>query len=78
MGRLKTLFRKPEFQAFIACLVLLVFSWPLLTIFEPMRTGFVFFYFFVAWGLVIFLLLMIAISHRRTESEQTDESEPEV
>lgn len=78
MGRLKTLFRKPEFQAFIACLVLLIFSWPILTILEPMRNGFVFYYFFVAWGFIIFILLLIAISHRRPGSGQTDESEPEV
>ncbi len=78
MGRLKTLFGKPEFQAFIACLVLLIFSWPLLTILEPMRNGFVFYYFFVAWGFVILILLLIAISHRRPGSGQSDESGPEV
>jgi hypothetical protein len=43
-----------------------------------MRNGFVFYYFFVAWGFIIFILLLIAISHRRPGSGQTDESEPEV
>jgi uncharacterized membrane protein len=78
MQRFKTLFRKPEFQAFIACLVFLIFSWPILTILESTRNGFVFFYLFVAWGIVIVILLLIAISHRKSESEQTSESEMEV
>jgi hypothetical protein len=78
MQRFKTLFRKPELQAFFACLVFLIFSWPILTILEPTRNGFVFFYLFAAWGLVIVLLLLIAISHRKMESGQSSESETEV
>ncbi len=78
MKRFKTLFRKPELQTFFACLVFLIFSWPILTIFEPMRNRFVFFYLFGAWSFVIVLLLLIAISHRKLESEQIPESEPEV
>jgi hypothetical protein len=76
MQKFKRLFRKPEFQAFIACLVLLIFSWPMMTILEPMRNGVVFYYFFVAWGLVIVLLMLIAISHRQLESGKTSASEP--
>ena len=64
MQNFKLLFRKPEFQTFIACLVLLIFSWPILTILEPIENGFVFYYFFVAWDVVIVFLLLIAISHR--------------
>lgn len=64
MQTFKTCFRKPEFQALVACLALLFFSWPILTILEPMRNGFVFYYFFVVWGVVIGFLLLIAISHR--------------
>jgi hypothetical protein len=76
MQKFKRLFRKPEFHAFIACLVLLIFSWPMMTILEPMRNGVVFYYFFVAWGLVIVLLMLIAISHRQLESGKTSASEP--
>lgn len=78
MQRFKALFRKPELHTFIACLVLLIFGWPLLTILEPTRNGFVFSYFFTAWGFAIVLLLLIAISHRHRQSEQTTRSEPEV
>ena len=77
MQRFKALFRKTELHAFIACLVLLIFSWPILTIIEPMRNGFVFFYLFAAWGLVIILLLMIAISYRGSGSERSAKSDPE-
>lgn len=76
MQKFKILFRKPEFQAFIACLVLLIFSWPILTILEPMRNGFVFYYLFVAWGFMIVFLLLIAISHRQLDSGMDSESEP--
>lgn len=78
MQRFKTLFRKPGLQAFFASLFFLIFSWPLLTILETKRNGFVFFYLFVAWGLLIVLLLLIAISHRKLEPGQTSESETEV
>jgi hypothetical protein len=78
MQRFKTLFRKSELQAFFACLVFLIFSWPILTILEPTRNGFVFFYLFAAWGLVIILLLVIAMSHRKMESGQSSESGTEV
>jgi Na+/melibiose symporter-like transporter len=78
MQRFKTLFRKPEFHAFIACLILLIFSWPILTILEPTKNRFVFFYLFATWGLVIILLLLIAISHRKLGSEQSSKSETEV
>ncbi|MFO8084635.1 MAG: hypothetical protein R6U27_09995 [Desulfobacterales bacterium] len=74
----KTLFRKPAFQTFIACLILLIFSWPILTIFESGRNGFVFFYFFFVWGLVIVILLLIAIGNKKQESAKKAESEPEV
>lgn len=76
MKKSKTLFCKPEFQAFIACLVIFVFSWPILTILEPMRNGFVFYYFFVAWGIVIVFLMLIAIDHRQLASGKASESEP--
>lgn len=77
MKRFKALFRKPELHAFIACLILLIFSWPILTILESTQNGIVFFYLFASWGLVIALLFLIAISHRKLESEQTNQSEPE-
>jgi hypothetical protein len=41
-----------------------------------MRNGFVFYYFFVAWVIVIFFLMLIAIGHRQLESGKTSESEP--
>jgi hypothetical protein len=78
MQKFKTLFRKPELQRFVACLVLLIFSWPILTILESTGHGFVFFYLFGAWGVVIVLLLLIAVSHRKSGSEQAAESESEV
>jgi hypothetical protein len=76
MQKLKILFCEPEFQAFIACLVLVIFSWPILTILESMRNGFVFYYFFVAWVIVIIFLMLIAIGHRLLESGKTSDSEP--
>ncbi len=76
MQTLKILFRKLEFQAFIAGLAFMIFSWPILTILEPMRNGLVFYYFFVAWGLVIVCLLLIAISHRPLDSGMAPKSEP--
>jgi hypothetical protein len=75
MQTLKKCFCKPAFQAFVTGLVLLMFSWPIITILEPMRSGEVFYYFFTAWGLVIFFLLLIAISHRQLDSEIASESE---
>ena len=75
MNRFKILFRKPELHAFIACLILMLFGWPILTILETTRKGFIFFYLFVCWGLVIVILFLIAISHQ--ELEQGIESEPE-
>jgi hypothetical protein len=78
MQKFKTFFRKPDLHVFIACLALLIFSWPTLTILESTRNSFVFFYLFGAWGFVIVLLLLIAISHRNEESKQAAESEHEV
>jgi cytochrome bd-type quinol oxidase subunit 2 len=77
MQKFKTLFRKSDWHTFIAYLVLLIFSWPTLTILESTHSNVVFFYLFGAWGLVIVLLLLIAISHRDGGSEQV-ESEHEV
>ena len=77
MNRLKTLFRKPELEAFIAFLSIGIFSWPILTILETTRNGFIFFYFFAAWGFMILLLFLISISHKKPESEQAPEYEPE-
>jgi hypothetical protein len=77
MQKFKTLFRKSDLHTFIACLVLLIFSWPILTILESTHSSFVFFYLFGAWGLVIVLLLLITIGIRYKGSEQT-ESEHEV
>jgi hypothetical protein len=78
MQKFKILFRKPDFHAFIACLALLFFSWPFLTILESIRSSFVFFYLFGAWVVVIIVLLLIAISHRNEESKQAAESGNEV
>jgi hypothetical protein len=72
MQKFKALFRKSDWHTFIACLVLLIFSWPILTILESTRSSVVFFYLFGAWGLVIVLLLVIAISHRNGGSEQAE------
>jgi Na+/melibiose symporter-like transporter len=72
MQKFKAHFRKSGLPTFIACLVLLIFSWPILTILESTRSSFVFFYLFGAWGVVIILLLLIAISHRNGRPEQTE------
>jgi hypothetical protein len=78
MQKFKPLFRKPDFHAFVACLALLIFSWPILTILESIRSSFVFFYLFGAWGFVIVLLMLIAISHRDGRSEHAAQSKHEV
>jgi hypothetical protein len=76
MQTLKTLFCRPEFQAFAAGLAMLIFSWPVVTILAPVRSAVVFYYFFASWGLVIVLLLLVAISHRPSDSKMARESEP--
>ncbi len=73
MQRFIALFCKPEWHAFIACLVLLLFSWPILTILETPAKGFVFFYFFTAWGLVILVSLLVAVCHQKSFSDQNAE-----
>mgnify|MGYP000112020142 CR=1 FL=1 len=78
MQRFKALFQKSGFHAFIAYLVMLLFSWPLLTLFGDVRSGALFIYFFALWGLVIVFLLLIAITHRDMKSEPPETSEPEV
>jgi Na+/melibiose symporter-like transporter len=52
-------------QVFIAGMVFIIFSWPILTILESTPNGFVFFYLFSGWGLVIVILFLISISHQK-------------
>jgi hypothetical protein len=78
MQKSKTLFLKSDWHTFIACLAFLIFSWPVLTILESNRSSFVFFYLFGAWGFVIVLLMLIALSHRNGGSEHAAQSEHEV
>lgn len=71
MENLRNLFRKPELHAFICCLALVLFTWPLMTIVEEKRDGSIFVYLFLAWGFIIGLLMLIAASHRRKRAEST-------
>lgn len=66
----KRLFRHPGFHALLFCLFLTLFNWPILTIPEQHHDQTLFNFLFFAWGLLIFLLLLIGISVRGDDSEQ--------
>ena len=66
----KKLFRNPGFHAFLFCLFLTLFNWPILTIPDQQQDQTLFIFLFSAWSLLILLLLLIGISARGTGSEE--------
>lgn len=61
MEKLIHLLKKPEFHALLYGLSLLLFNWPMLTIFENTRSA-LFYYLFWTWGVFIVVLFFVARS----------------
>ncbi|MBN1932445.1 MAG: hypothetical protein JW786_12645 [Desulfobacterales bacterium] len=76
MNNLKSLFRKPGFHSFLFCLCFVLFSWPILTIADRKQNITIFIYLFLIWGIIIFLLFLIAWSHHLRNVDE-DENQKE-
>jgi TRAP-type C4-dicarboxylate transport system permease small subunit len=78
MDKLKRLFSRAEFHIFFACLCLVVFSWPFVSMSGSSRhpADAVFLYLFLPWGIVIVLLFLMSRSYDAAPSPE-DEHEQE-
>jgi hypothetical protein len=74
MERLKVLFRQTEFQVLLFSLCLVVFGWPVVSFSDIERLQNMFVYLFVVWGVIIFLLFLVAKSIPAPDVSQEDES----
>lgn len=72
MERLKTTLRLPEFQLLLFGFCLALFGWPLLMIAEKKHNDEIFIYLFAAWGIIIFLLFLIAGSLDVSAADKTE------
>lgn len=77
MNNLKCLFRKPGFHFFLFCLCLVLFSWPILTIADQKQNITIFIYLFIVWGIIIFLLFLIARSHHLKHLDEDEDKKEE-
>lgn len=64
MGRLVGLFRQPEFQIFLFCLMLLLLNWPFLGVAGGSGLKGMFFYLYRVWSALILLLFLVQKSNR--------------
>jgi len=77
LKRLKSTLRLPEFQLLLFGFCFALFGWPLLLIAEKQHNDAIFIYLFVAWGIIIFLLFLIAGSLDGSDAEETENSKIE-
>jgi len=75
MERLANLFRQTDFQTFLFVLSLILFGWPVVHFSNLGRFETMFYYLFVAWGIVIFLLFLVSrcLSDQPGPEESDDE-----
>jgi hypothetical protein len=73
MKRLKSLLKQTEFHILILFLSLVLFSWPFLASSFMLLPERLFVYFFLVWGLIIFVLfLMSGNSHSPPQKEPNE------
>jgi hypothetical protein len=71
MEKLINLLKKPEFHILLYCLSLLLFNWPVLTIFENARWA-LFYYLFCIWGAFILVLFFVATNLLNQNSKDAE------
>jgi len=72
LGRLKTTLRLPEFHVLLFGFCFVLFGWPLILIAEKAHNVTLFVYLFAAWGIIIFLLFLIAGSLDTSGIDETE------
>ena len=73
MKRLKSLLKQTEFHILILCLSLILFSWPFLASSIMLLPERLFTYFFLVWGLIIFVLFLMSRNHLSPPADEPDE-----
>jgi hypothetical protein len=67
MGKLKDLFRMPEFSLFLFLFSLVIFSWPFFVGAKSAVSPFI--YLFIAWAAIILMLFLISRHYDDRPSE---------
>lgn len=69
MSRIKGIFRQPEFQIFLFCLMFALFNWPFLAVASNSGFRSLFIYLYGLWSLLILFLFFLQKSIRPKKSE---------
>lgn len=70
MRRLFVLFRQPEFQIFLFCLMLILTNWPFLAVAGGNGLKSMFLYLYGLWSALILVLFLIQKSNRSKASDE--------
>ena len=70
MRRLFVLFRQPEFQIFLFCLMLVLANWPFLAVAGGNGLKSMFLYLYGLWSALILVLFLIQKSNRSKASDE--------
>lgn len=76
MKRLARLLRQTELHVLLFVLGFVSLNWPILSIFRGRDPADIFTYFFVIWGIVIAILLLINRACKISDREETDNGAP--
>lgn len=77
MERFRATLRLPELHVLLFCFCCALFGWPLLLIAEQAYNEAIFVYLFTAWGIIIFLLFLIAGSLAEPDSDKAGHKQKE-
>ncbi len=75
MKKLKNLLRQQEFHAFVFCLCLILFSYPLLIMTNIGHPKSVYFSLFIPWATIIVGLFFISRSYVKISSDEVQDRE---
>lgn len=72
---MKRVLTASAFHTLLFCIVVLLFNWPVLTVFEEKFHAAIWIYLYVLWLIVVVMLLLIAICHK-TETRPGNKNDP--
>ena len=77
MERLKSMLALPRFHTLLFFFFFILFGWPLLSIADKYKDTAIYMYLFLAWGITIISLSLVAVSLSRLDTNEAEEQREE-